>query len=75
VLTSSWPFVKIGYSGGAAVATRMPSMTEPSGYMLDPLREGPDFTLYRGRQHGNPYPVLVVALTAEQPSLPGAQAS
>jgi len=50
-------------------------MTEPSGYMLDPLREGPDFTLYRGRQHGNPYPVLVVALTAEQPSLPGAQAS
>src|SRR5712671_5984546 len=46
----------------------MPSMTEPSGYVLEPLREGPDFTLYRGRQHGNPSPVLVVALAAEQPS-------
>ena len=46
----------------------MPSMTEPSGYMLESLRAGPDFTLYRGRQHGNPSPVLVVALTAEQPS-------
>ena len=43
-------------------------MTAPSGYMLEPLREGRDFTLYRGRQHGNPSPVLVVALTAEQPS-------
>src|SRR5580704_4656088 len=46
----------------------MPSMTEPSEYVLEPLREGSDFTLYRGRQHGNPSPVLVVALTAEQPS-------
>ena len=43
-------------------------MTEPSGYVLEPLREGADFTLYRGRQQGNPSPVLVVALTAEQPS-------
>jgi PAS domain S-box-containing protein len=43
-------------------------MTAPSGYMLEPLREGRDFTLYRGRQHGNPSPVLVVALTAEPPS-------
>ncbi len=43
-------------------------MTEPSGYVLEPLREGPDFTLYRGRQHGNPSPVLVIALSAEQPS-------
>src|SRR5712692_6720209 len=49
----------------------MPSMTEPSGYVLEPLRKGPDFTLYRGRQHGNPCPVLVVALTAEQPSPQG----
>jgi hypothetical protein len=46
-------------------------MTEPSGYMLEPLREGPDFTLYRGWQHGNPSPVLVVALTAEQRSPQG----
>src|ERR1700729_1561985 len=46
----------------------MPSMTGPSGYVLVPLREGADYTLYRGRQHGNPSPVLVVALTGEQPS-------
>jgi PAS domain S-box-containing protein len=50
------------------VATSMPSITEPSGYLLEPLREGADFTLYRGRQDGNPSPVLVVALTAEPPS-------
>jgi serine/threonine protein kinase len=43
-------------------------MTEPSGYVLEPLREGPDFTLYRGRQHGNLSPVLAVALAAERPS-------
>src|SRR5689334_8843854 len=49
----------------------MPSVTEPSGYALKPLRGGADFTLYRGRQHGNPSPVLVVALTAEQPSPQG----
>src|SRR5712664_2150816 len=46
-------------------------MTEPSEYVLEPLREGADFTLYRGRQPGNPSPVLVVALTAEQPSPQG----
>src|SRR5712671_835212 len=49
----------------------MPSMTDSSGYVLEPLREGPDFILYRGRQPGNPSPVLVVALTAEQPSPQG----
>jgi predicted ATPase/GAF domain-containing protein len=46
----------------------MSSMTAPSGYVLEPLREGADFTLYRGRQHGNPSPVLAIALSAEQPS-------
>ena len=50
------------------MATRMPSITEPSEYVLEPLREGADFTLYRGRQHGNASPVLAVALAAEQPS-------
>jgi len=30
-------------------------MTESSGYTLEPLREGPDFTLYRGRQRGSPW--------------------
>jgi PAS domain S-box-containing protein len=46
----------------------MTSMTEPSGYLLQPLREGPDFTLYRGRQNGNTAPVLAIALTAQHPS-------
>ena len=27
-------------------------MTEPSGYVLEALREGPDFTLYRDWQDG-----------------------
>ncbi len=43
-------------------------MTELSGYVLEPLREGPDFTLYRGWQHGNAAPVLAIALTAQHPS-------
>src|SRR5712664_179888 len=47
----------------------MSSMTAPSGYVLEPLREGADFTLYRGRQNGNPSPVLAIALSAEQPPL------
>src|SRR5216684_5489330 len=42
----------------------MPSIPD----VLEPLRECPDFTLYRGRQPGNPSPVLVVALAPEQPS-------
>jgi PAS domain S-box-containing protein len=49
----------------------MSSMTAPSGYVLEPLREAADFTLYRGHQHGNPSPVLAVALAAEQPSAQG----
>src|SRR5271167_1774790 len=44
------------------------SLSGPSGYELVPLREGADFTLYRGRQHGNPSPVLAIAPSAEQPS-------
>jgi len=50
------------------VATRMPSISGPSGYMLELLREGADFTLYRGRQHSNPSSVLAIALCAEPPS-------
>jgi hypothetical protein len=38
----------------------MPSMTNPSEFVLEQLREGADFTVYRGRQRGNPTPVLVV---------------
>src|ERR1700688_3686686 len=54
--------------GCTAVPTSMPSITESSGYALESLREDPDFTLYRGRQPGNPSPVLTVALTAGHPS-------
>ena len=56
------------YPGPAAVASGILSEAESSGHVLVPLREGADFTLYRGRQHGNPSPILVVALTREQPS-------
>ena len=53
--------------GGAAVATRIPSKTEPPEFLLEALREGAEFTLYRGRQRDDPAPVLVVAPAAEQP--------
>ncbi len=43
-------------------------MTELSGYVLEPLRKGREFILYRGRQRGNPFPVLVLAPIAEQPA-------
>ncbi|MEA2541646.1 MAG: hypothetical protein QOH35_3012 [Acidobacteriaceae bacterium] len=63
------PFLQdVPYPGPAAVESGILSGAESSGYVLVPLREGADFTLYRGRQHGNPSPVLVVALTREQPS-------
>jgi PAS domain S-box-containing protein len=51
----------------------MLSMTVPSGYELEPVREAPGFTLYRGREYGNPFPVLVAALSAEHPSPQGLQ--
>ena len=45
----------------------VPSNTEPPEFLLDAIREGAEFTLYRAREHGNPSPILVVAPTAEQP--------
>ncbi len=45
----------------------VPSKTEPPEFLLDAIREGAEFTLYRAREHGNPSPILVVAPTAEQP--------
>src|SRR5215470_4293691 len=45
----------------------MSPMLSSSGYVLMPLRESADFTLYRGRKHDDPSPVLAVALF-EQPS-------
>src|ERR1700733_13637123 len=45
----------------------MLSMAAPSEYVLEPIRESAEFTLYRARKLGNPSPVLVVTATAEQP--------
>ena len=43
-------------------------MAEDSEYVLEPLREGPDFILYRGRECRNQTPILAVAVAAQQPS-------
>jgi PAS domain S-box-containing protein len=43
-------------------------MAEHSDYVLEPLREGADFTLYRGRERGSLMPILAAAVAAEQPS-------
>jgi len=43
-------------------------MTEPSEFVLEHLREGTDFTVYRGRKRGNATPVLAVAPASERPS-------
>jgi len=59
---------KSASQGRASVATRISPISGPSGYELVPLRENLGFTLYRGRQQGNPSPILAVALAAEQPS-------
>ena len=48
------------------MATRLPSISGPSGYLLVPLRECVDFTLYRGRHNSDSSSVLAVALAAEQ---------
>src|SRR5580658_967469 len=51
----------------SALATRTISMATASVYVLEPIRDGAEFTLYRARQRGNDMPLLVVAPTAEQP--------
>ncbi len=43
-------------------------MPEDSAYVLEPLREAADFTLYRGRERGNQMPILALAVAAERPS-------
>ena len=43
-------------------------MTELSGYVLETLRKGGEFVLYRGRQRDDPFPVLMLAPIAEQPT-------
>src|SRR6202789_4383096 len=51
----------------SALATSTISMATASVYVLEPIRDGAEFTLYRARQRGNDMPLLVVAPTAEQP--------
>src|ERR1700756_5606187 len=59
----------MGIVGGRAVATRMfSSISGPPGYALVPLREAADFILWRGRQHGDPSPILAVAPATKHPS-------
>ena len=50
------------------MTTRVFSTAEDPAYLLDRLREGADFTLYRGTERGNPMPILALAVAAEQPS-------
>jgi predicted ATPase/signal transduction histidine kinase len=43
-------------------------MAEDSEYVLETLREGADFTLYRGRERGSQMPILALTVAAEHPS-------
>ena len=45
----------------------MSSISGPSGYVLDPLREDADFILYRGRRDGDPSQILAVAPATKHP--------
>src|SRR5580698_2943696 len=42
-------------------------MSATSEYVLDPIRGGPEFTLYRGRHRTDPSPVLILAPATERP--------
>ncbi len=42
-------------------------MAAASEYVLEPIRNRAELTLYRARQPSNPMPLLAVAPTAEQP--------
>lgn len=46
-------------------------MAVPSGYSAELLREGGEFTLYRGIELGNQMPILAVEVTADDPSSQG----
>src|SRR4051812_34004263 len=43
-------------------------MSEDCEYVLEPLREGADFTLYRGTRTGDGMAVLALAVAADSPS-------
>src|SRR5580704_17682753 len=42
-------------------------MAASSEYVLEPIRNRAEFTLYRGRQRGDPMPLLAVAPTTAPP--------
>src|ERR1700722_4758197 len=42
-------------------------MPASSEYLLEPIRNRAEFTLYRGRQRGNAMPLLAVAPSTEPP--------
>jgi predicted ATPase/signal transduction histidine kinase len=42
-------------------------MQEVSGYELEPIREGADFSIYRGTECGSQMPILAVTVAAEPP--------
>src|SRR5580704_16322317 len=42
-------------------------MAAASQYLLEKIREGPEFVLYRARQRGNDRPLLVLAPTSQRP--------
>ena len=51
------------------MATRVfSSISNPSAYVLVPLRVAADFILYRSQQHGDPLPILAVGSATEHPS-------
>jgi len=69
-LKSGSKTVRMNYDGvRTAVTTKMTSMTELSGYALEPIREGADFILLPRPTAGNPSTVLAIAVSAKQPSL------
>jgi PAS domain S-box-containing protein len=43
-------------------------MAEESEYELEPVREGADFTLYRGRERDGHRPILALSVVTDQPS-------
>src|SRR5271154_6159604 len=65
----SSPLCENKYPASFSPATRMLSMAAASEYVLEPIRDGAEFALYRARQRGNEIPFLVVAPAAEQPLL------
>ncbi len=50
------------------MTTRVFSTADDPAYLLEPLREGTEFTLYRGRERDSQMPILVVAVAPEQAS-------